>query len=382
MPDAQPRRARVAVTTIFIAHGALFGTWVSRIPAIQDDLDLTEGELGIALFGGTVGALIGLPLAGWIVARSGSRTTVVRALPLFIALVVVIGLAQSLVALALALMLFGMALGTLDVAMNAHGLAVEREYGRPILSSFHGGWSFGGLAGAAVGALAAWQDVEPLPHFVAVALVIAAVALASTRWLLPADVDRPEEGARLRRPPRRIAVLGLVAFCGLFAEGAAADWSGIYIDDSLDATPGVAALGFGAFSVAMAVFRLLGDRLAEHWGPAALTRRGGLLAAVGLGGALLIAHPAAALVGFLCMGAGLAAVVPVVFRAAGSVPGLAPAAGIAALTSVGYSAFLIGPPAIGFLAEVTGLPAALGVVVVLLGMLALFADSTDPARMA
>jgi MFS family permease len=382
LPDIRARRARVAVTVFFVAHGLLFGTWVSRIPAIQDDVDLTEGELGIALFGGTVGALIALPLAGWIVARTGSRTTLVRALPAYIAFVIAIGLAQNLVTLALALMLFGMALGTLDVAMNAHGLAVEREYGRPILSSFHAGWSFGGLGGAAIGALAAWQDVGPLPHFVVVALVMGAAALAATRWLLPADFDRPEEGARLARPPRRIVVLGLVAFCGLFAEGAAADWSGIYIDDSLDATPGVAALGFAAFSVAMAVFRLLGDRLAEHWGPVALTRRGGLLAAAGLLGALLIANPLAALVGFLCMGAGLAAVVPVVFRAAGSVPGLAPAAGIAALTSVGYSAFLIGPPAIGFLAEVTSLPAALGVVVVLLCVMAAFAGSTDPARMA
>lgn len=376
------RRARAAVTIVFVAHGLLFGTWVSRIPAIQDDVDLTEGELGIALLGGTLGALIGLPLAGWIVARSGSRTTLVRSLPVFVALVVGIALAQSLATLTLALLLFGMALGTLDVAMNAHGLAVEREYGRPILSTLHGGWSSGGLIGAAVGGFAAWQGVAPLPHFVAVALVVGPVALLATRWLLPADVDRPEEGARLARPPRRIALLGLVAFCGLFAEGAAADWSGIYIDDSLGATPGVAALGFAAFSVTMAVFRLAGDRLAERWGPVALTRRGGLLAAVGLAGALLIAEPAAALVGFACMGAGLAAVVPVVFRAAGSVPGLAPAAGIAALTSVGYSAFLIGPPVIGFLAEVTSLTTALSLVVVLLCVLALFARSTDTLHAA
>jgi MFS family permease len=376
------RRARAAVTVVFLAHGTLFGTWVSRIPAIQDTIDLTEGELGIALLGGTVGALIALPVAGWIVARSGSRTTLVRALPAFVGSVVLIGAAQSLLTLALTLLLFGMALGTLDVAMNAHGLAVEREHGRPILSSFHGAWSSGGLVGAGVGALAAWLDVEALPHFLAVALVVGVAGLLPTRWLLPAEADRPEEGARLRRPPRRIAVLGLVAFCGLFAEGAAADWSGIYIDDSLDATPGVAALGFAAFSVTMAVFRLLGDRLTERWGPAALTRGGGLLAAAGLAGALAIAHPVAALVGFACMGAGLAAVVPVVFRAAGSVPGLAPAAGIAALTSVGYSAFLVGPPAIGFLAEVTSLSAALAVVVVLLGLLAAFARAVDSVRTA
>jgi hypothetical protein len=175
-------------------------------------------------------------------------------------------------------------------------------------------------------------------------------------------------------------VLGVVAFCGLFAEGAAADWSGVYLAGPLDASPGVAALGFAAFSVTMAVFRLLGDPLAHRWGPVVLTRAGGLLAAAGLGTALLVAHPVAALFGFACMGAGLAGVVPVVFRAAGSVPGLSPAAGIAALTSVGYSAFLIGPPAIGFAAEATSLPIALAAVVALLGLLAVLAGSTDPTR--
>jgi MFS family permease len=367
------------VTAVFFAHGALFGTWVARIPAVQDDLALGEAELGLALFGATFGGLVGLPLAGWIVSRTGSRTTVASGLPVFALLLPVLALAPNLPLLTLALVAFGVAAGAVDVAMNAHGLAVEQRYASPILSSFHAGWSFGGLAGAGLGGVAAALGADPLLHFLLAAVAVAAVGFTVPGWLLPAAADRPETPVALRRPPRRLAALGAVAFCGLFAEGATADWSAVYLDDPLGAGAGLAALGFAAFSVAMACFRLVGDPLTTRWGPVALTRRGGLLAAAGLGVSLLVGHPVVALVGFACLGAGLAAVVPVVFRAAGSLPGVPAGVGIAALTTVGYSAFLIGPPVIGFTAEAVGLPRALGLVVALLGLLALLAGSTDPA---
>jgi Major Facilitator Superfamily len=373
-------RARAAVTAIFVAHGALFGTWVARIPAIQDDLGLGEAELGVALFGATLGGFVGLPFSGWTVARRGSRATAAQGLPVLALLLPLLAVAPNLPLLVLALFAFGVAAGAVDVAMNAHGLAVERRYGRPILSSFHAGWSFGGLAGAAVGGLAAAADVDPLAHFASAALVLGAAGLLASRWLLPAEADRPAAPARLRRPPRRLAALGVLAFCGLFAEGAAADWSAVYLAGPLAAGSAVAALGFAAFSTSMATFRLVGDRLTTRWGPVALTRRGGLLACGGLALALVIGNPAAALLGFACMGAGLAAIVPVVFRAAGSLPGMPAGAGIAALTIVGYSAFLVGPPVIGFTAELVGLPRALGIVVLLLGGLSLLARSTQPPR--
>jgi MFS family permease len=376
----RPSRARFAVTSLFLAHGFLFGTWVARIPAVQAELDLGEGELGAALLCLTLGAVLAMPVAGWIVAREGSRATARQAIVVFAALLPGLALAPSLVLLALALLLFGAAAGTLDIAMNAHGIEVERRYARPILSSFHAGWSFGGLVGAGVGALAAWAGVGLLPHFTAVAVVIGASGLLASAALLPAGADRPDSPPRLARPPRQLLALAALAFCGLFAEGAAADWSAVYLAGPLDAGAGLAALGFAAFSVAMAGFRLLGDRLTTRWGPVALMRRGGLLAGAGLAAALLIGEPAAALIGFACMGAGLAAVVPVAFRAAGSLAGVPAGAGIAALTTVGYTAFLIGPPVIGFVAEVAGLPLALGIVVVLLGVLAALAAEAEPAR--
>jgi MFS family permease len=376
----RPSRARLAVTSLFVAHGFLFGTWVARIPAVQEELELGEGELGVALLFVTLGAVLAMPVAGWIVAREGSRATARQSVVAYAALLPALALAPSLVLLALALLLFGAAAGALDIAMNAHGVEVERRYERPILSSFHAGWSFGGLAGAGVGALAAWAGVGLLAHFAAVAVVVGASGLVVSAALLPAGADRPESPPRFGRPPRKLVALALLAFCGLFAEGAAADWSAVYLAGPLDAGAGVAALGFAAFSVAMAGFRLLGDTLTTRWGPVALMRQGALLAGGGLAAALLIGHPAAALAGFACMGAGLAAVVPVAFRAAGSLPGVPAGAGIAALTTVGYTAFLVGPPVIGFAAEVVGLPLALGIVVVLLGVLAALAAEAQPAR--
>lgn len=374
------RAPRLAVTSLFLAHGVLFGTWVARIPAVQDDLHLGEGELGVALLFITFGAIVAMPIAGWVVAREGSRATARQTVVVYAVLLPVLALAPNLVLLALALLLFGAAAGALDIAMNAHGLEVERRYARPILSSFHAGWSFGGLVGAGVGALAAWAGVEPAPHFAAVAVVLGAGGLLASGALLPAGADRLESPPRLARPPRRLLLLAVLAFCGLFAEGAAADWSAVYLAGPLDAGAGLAALGFAAFSIAMAGFRLLGDTLTTRWGPVPLMRRGGLLAGGALAAALLIGHPAAALIGFLCMGAGLAAVVPVAFRAAGSQPGVPAGVGIAALTTVGYSAFVVGPPVIGFVAEVAGLPLALGIVVLLLGLLAALAAEAQPAR--
>jgi hypothetical protein len=373
-------RARFAVTSLFIAHGFLFGTWVARIPAVQEELELGEGELGVALLFVTLGAVLAMPVAGWIVARRGSRATARQTVVAYAALLPALALAPSLLLLALALLLFGAAAGALDIAMNAHGVEVERRYERPILSSFHAGWSFGGLVGAGVGALAAWAGVGLLAHFAAIAVVVGTSGLLVSAVLLPAGADRPESPPRPVRPPRKLVALALLAFCGLFAEGAAADWSAVYLAGPLDAGAGLAALGFAAFSVAMAGFRLLGDTLTTRWGPVALMRRGALLAGGGLAAALLIGHPAAALAGFACMGAGLAAVVPVAFRAAGSLPDVPAGAGIAALTTVGYTAFLVGPPVIGFAAEVVGLPLALGIVVMLLGGLAALAAEAQPAR--
>jgi hypothetical protein len=372
-------KARLSVTAFFFAHGALFGSWAARIPAVKDDLGLSEGALGLSLLCATLGSILCMPLVGAAVAREGSRRAMLQAIVAYALLLPGIALAPNVWALAGTLLLFGAALGGLDVAMNAHGLALEQRYPRPIFASFHAGWSFGGLAGAVAGAAAAWAGIDPVAQFAVTAAVLGGGTLLASRWLLPAGADRSEETVTFRRPPRRLAGLALLAFCGLFAEGATSDWGAVYVAESLDAGGGLGAIGFGTFAVSMAVARLFGDRLTASWGPVALTRRGGALGALALGAALVIGEPAAALLAFACVGLGVAAFAPLVFRSAGSLPGIAPSVGLAALTTVGYSAFLVGPPTIGFLAEAVGLPRALSLVVAMLVVTAALAPRVEPA---
>ena len=356
------REARVALTFVFLADGAMVGSWASRIPAVKDGLGLTTSQLGVALFAMSLGALVSMPLAGWLDQRVGSARIALVALlgggsSLWLA-----GLAGSLGALVGALALFGAGFGAVNVAGNAQGIALERAYGRSILSSFHAAFSAGGLIGAAAGALAAARGVEPSAHFAAVAVTLALVALGAGR-LLP----RAEAGCgtfSLVRPPRALLLLGGAAFFTLLAEGAAADWSAVYLRGSLGSTTAFAALGYTAFSLAMVASRLAGDRLDETIGPTALAGGGGMVSAVGLAAALAIGTTPAALVGFAAMGAGLGVMVPVIFRTAGTTPGVAPGIGIAAVSTIGFLGFLAGPPAIGIAADVIGLRAALAVVVV------------------
>jgi len=356
------REARVALTFVFLADGVMVGSWASRIPAVKDGLGLTTSQLGVALFAMSLGALVSMPLAGWLDERVGSARIALVALlgggsSLWLA-----GVAGSLGALVGALALFGAGFGAVNVAGNAQGIALERAYGRSILSSFHAAFSAGGLIGAAAGGLAAARGVEPPAHFAAVAVTLALVAFGAGRLLPRADVGC--ETFALVRPPRALLLLGCAAFFTLLAEGAAADWSAVYLRGSLGSTAAFAALGYTAFSLAMVASRLAGDRLDETIGPAALAGGGGMVSAVGLAAALAIGTTPAALVGFAAMGAGLGVMVPVIFRTAGTTPGVTPGIGIAAVSTIGFLGFLAGPPAIGIAADVIGLRAALAVVVV------------------
>jgi MFS family permease len=381
MTDA--RRARGAVTAIFLLNGLLFGSWAARIPAIRDRLGLSDGELGVALAFLPIGAIVAMPLAGALAARMGSRRATRSAFAVACLATGVVALAPSLPALALLALVLGIGMGSLDVSMNVHGVTVERRYERPILAGFHAAFSLGGLAGGALGAAAAGAGLDVRVHLALVAVASAAVGLAWSRRFLPGSADAAEaHDPVFVRPPRRLWALGALAFACLLIEGASADWSGVYIKNELGTGPGFAALGFTAFSVTMTLGRVFGDRLVTRLGSPRLVRAGGLVAAVGFGGALAISAPAAALVGFACLGAGMSSVIPIVFRAAGHVPGIASGVSLSAVSSVGYLGFVAGPPAIGGIAELVGLPVALGVLVALAAAVAVLARTTAPAAAA
>lgn len=374
------RSARAAITLVFFADGLLIGSWAARIPAVQRQTELTSGKLGIALFAMSLGALLAMPTAGRLSERIGSRSVTLAALLAGGAALLLTAVAGGLAGLGAALFLFGAGFGAVNVAANAQGIALERLSERSILSSFHAAFSFGGLAGAGLGAIAAAAGIDPLEHFGAIAVAIALSALAAGGRLLPPDADDREPTPILARPQRSLLVLGAAAFFTLMAEGAAADWSAVYLSDSLGAGAAAAALGYTAFSLAMAASRVFGDRLNTRLGPVALARGGGLLAASALTLALVSGSTVVALAGFAAMGAGLGVVVPVLFRAAGSTPGVSAAAGVAAVSTIGWFGFLAGPPAIGVTADAVGLRSSLVIVVAATLGLALLAGSANPRR--
>ena len=376
-----PKQARAAVTAIFFLNGLIFGAWAARIPAVRDRVGLSDGELGIVLACAAVGSIIAMPIAGGRAARIGSRRATRAAFALVCLATGVIALAPSLPVLCVLAFFYGASMGSLDVTMNAHGVAVERRYGRAILASFHAAFSIGGLAGALIGAFSAAIGLDVRTQLALVAGACAAIGLTWSRRFLASDADAIGRTEPVFvRPPRKLLALGVLAFACLLIEGASADWSAVYLRDELGTTAAIAAIGFTAFSITMTLGRIFGDRLVDRFGPEAVVRAGGGIAAVGFGLSLLAATPVAAIAGFACLGAGMSGVVPIVFRASGHVPGMAAGVGLAAVSSTGYLGFLVGPPTIGGLAELVGLPAALGVLVLLAVAVALLARTTRYAR--
>jgi MFS family permease len=366
--------ARAAVLGIFFLSGFGFASWAVRIPAVQERLGLGEGLLGVALLSMAAGSLVSMPLAGCLVPRLGSRPVVgATALASYLALPL-LALAPSLALLIAALAFAGASAGSLDVSMNAQAVAVEKEHGRPIMSSFHAAFSLGGLAGAAAGGAVASLGIGVMPHLAGVAVLSVASLVLVYRLMLQADGGEGG-GPAFARPTRALAGLGVISFCVLLGEGAMADWSAVYLKGTLETGPGLAAAGFAAFSAAMVAGRLFGDRLTAHFGPVALVRSGAVVSAVGLGVSLAVAHPAGALVGFACAGLGFSIIFPVALSTAGRAKGASTGPAIAAVATAGYFGFLVGPPSIGFVAEAMGLGVALYIVVALSATIVVLAGS-------
>lgn len=366
------RRARWAVAAVFLANGAAIGSWAPHIPLLKERLGLSPGLLGLALLAMAAGALTAMPLAGFVIARRGSAPVAWIAGLLFCALLPLPVVAPNLVSVMVALLLFGAANGAMDVAMNAHGVAVEQRLGRPVMSSLHAMYSVGGLAGAGAGGVLL-AVMPPAVHAVATGVVLVAVMLLAGRYLLPGAVDTGLSGSTFALPRRGTLVLGLLAFLAFMSEGAILDWGAVYMREGLDAGTTLAAAGFAAFSATMALGRLFGDGLRARFGSAGLARASALLATVGLGFGLLMADPLATVAGFACAGLGLSNIVPILFGAAGRGRDQAPATAIAAVATLGYTGLLAGPPLIGFVAEWTTLSLAFWLVVLACAIIALSA---------
>lgn len=372
--DSRLRRTRLSIAAIFFVNGAVFTNWVPRIPEVKATLGLSEGELGLALLGVAAGAFVTMPLCGLLVNRVGSRAMVRAAVLTYCAVLPLPALATNLPSLTVALAALGGGVGALDVTMNAYGVSLERYAERPLLSSLHGFFSVGYLAGAACGGAAAGAGISPAPHLAAVAVVLGALAAVACSMLIYTGDRREDTGSsragkpsmrsRLLGFPPALFVLAAIAFGAALVEGAVADWSGVYLAESLDSAPGLSAAGFIAFSAAMAASRFAGDPLRRRFGDRRLISCGGVLAALAMAAGLMAGNLATAVIAFGLVGVGIALVFPIVLGAADSLPQISGASGVAFVSTVGYFAFLVGPPLIGLIATRRTLAEALGVAVV------------------
>ncbi|WP_033424222.1 MFS transporter [Actinomadura flavalba] len=383
---APVRRARFAVTVVFLVHGLVAAGWVARIPQIKDELSLSAGSLGVALLGAPVGVVLAVRFASVCVARWGSRAVTLAAGTAAAASLLPVAFAFNLGSLTVALLLMGASLGLMDVAMNAQGVAVERRYGRPIMSALHGVYSVGTLIAALIGSLAAHRGVPVALHLTVVAVVFGAVLWTWGRGLLGREADELPEpaGDPLGKPARSnrwtMLMLGVIGLCSFVGEGAMADWSAVYLKEDLDVGPGAAGLGYVGCALAMTLGRFAGDRVVARFGAVPVVRAGSIVAAAGLGAGLAAGHPAAAVAGFTLFGLGVAVVAPVTFSAAGNLPGVPAAVGISRVTALGYCGLLGGPPIIGFIAEGVGLGWALMVPVALAALMAVLSPAASAAR--
>lgn len=357
--------ARAAVAIVFFVNGFAFATWVSRIPAVRDQLSLTEGQLGTALFGLAAGALVAFPLAGRATAIKGARAVTLLSGLVYCLALPGPALAGGLGLLVLSLFVFGAANGAMDVSMNALAVEVEALVGKPIMSSLHGMWSAGGLAGAVTGSFFAKQAISPELHLLIASGFLVATLLISKRWLPASRTSSAQSAPHFARPETAMIGLGIIIFCSFLIEGAMADWSAVLLRDSFNTSEATAALGYAAFSLAMMSMRFAGDRVITRWNATALLRSTNTIGAIAFGAALWLQNVELMLIALALVGFGTATVAPLVFREAGKRARSGAANGIAAMATVGYGGFLVGPPFVGWIAEVSTLRAALSVLVVL-----------------
>ncbi|MEU0703820.1 MFS transporter [Streptomyces bacillaris] len=361
----QVRRARVAVAAVFAVHGAVTGSFATRVPWIQDHAGVSAGQLGLALAFPAIGASIAMPLAGRISHRFGARPALRGLLALWTLALILPALAPNLLTLCAALFVYGATAGMSDVAMNALGVEVENRLDKSIMSGLHGMWSVGALIGSAAGTVAAHTGADARLHHTLAALVLTALGLAACRGVLDLRSEPDEEPPpRFTLPPKSALIIGAVGFCAVFAEGASLDWSAVYLRDVLGSSDGVAAASTTAFALTMAVARLAGDRIVDRFGAVRTVRVGGALATAGGLLVVLSPSPAAAMGGFGLLGLGVAVVVPLAFAAAGR-SGPNPSQAIAGVATITYTSSLIAPSAIGALAETTSLVVSFGVVTAL-----------------
>jgi MFS family permease len=389
---ATDRPERAATLAAFVSHGLLFASWTAHIPQVKDHLGLSDGALGFALLGAPLGSVTAMLVVARLLPRLGSKRMVQISLAGYCLAGPLVGLAGSFGALFAALYAWGAFQGALDVSMNTQAVTVERAAGRPLMSGFHGSWSIGAFAGAGIGALGVAAGISLTTQLLLLAVpVLAVTGPLSLRMLAdPATSGGQPAGRATVRLSGPVLILGSIAFASMLCEGASADWASVYLRGSIGVGAAAAGLGYTAFSLAMVVVRLSGNRLLARFRARQLLPVLAAIATAGFTAGLVGGDSVTVIAGFACLGLGLALVVPTVNSAAGRLPGLSQGTAIAMVSACGWAGFVFGPPIIGELASASSLTVALGVLPALAACIAvatararaLHPDSKEPARTA
>ncbi|MBU3692279.1 MAG: MFS transporter [Candidatus Nanopelagicaceae bacterium] len=352
------RRARLAVTITFIINGFTAGTFVARIPDFKRILDVSNGTLGLSLLFVSIGVFVALKPAGRNAAKFGSQPVIFWSTLALAISCILVGLLLNLQWFWFSLFIFGFALATQDVSMNAHAVVVEQRAQRRLMSVFHGMFSVGTLIGGVLGGLFSQWEITPMQQAATLAGIYVVAAILIKPLFLPAEVDKHDfsTGPRAKHP----FIFWIFGLFGLFAamsEGAAGDWGGVLARDAFDATPFISTLPYIVFCTAMIIGRFSGDYLAHRFGASIIIATGGLISGTGLAAGLFIGGVPAIMVAWFLLGLGLSVVIPLMFSAAGTLAStkyagvIAPSEAVAKVSGVSYFGFVIGPPLIGFIAD-------------------------------
>ena len=370
-------RARLGVILSFLSHGFISSSFFARIPDYKARLELSNSVLGLCLLASSAGVLAALGPVGRLAAQRGSSAVLTKSSYLLVFIAPFVGISFNAISFAAILFLFGVAIAAQDVAMNTHGVTLEQKSGARYMGRFHAFWSVGALLGAITGGVFAQLAVSEFIHALIVSAAVLALVISNNRRYLPGDEDKHiyEESVKRKKTPRLIYIMGLLGLAGSIGEGSAADWGGVLARETFGASQFVGTLPYIAYSFTMVVGRFYGDQLATKFGARRILKVGGLLGGAGLAGGLIVGGTTGVIVGWFLFGLALSTVIPLLFSAAGSMANkrfqgtISPAEAVAKISGISYFGFVVGPPLMGFLADVLTLrwamlvPAVLAVII-------------------
>lgn len=352
------KRIRIAVALVYFSMGLCFSSWASRIPDIKTTLNLSDALFGSILFALPVGQFLMMPISGKLVTRFGSHKTLSVALPAYSVLLCSLGLMKAGWQLAIGLFVFGLAGNLSNISINTQGVAAERIYKRPIMASFHGGWSLAGFTGALIGLVMINLKVPVFWHFVTIIGIVWTIVWINYPFLVrnkPTPVENEPRRKFFNKPDSILFQLGVIGFCSMASEGAMFDWSGIYFKDVVRAPASLVVLGYTSFMIMMATGRFVADYMISKIGRKRLLQICGVMISTGLFTSVLFPYLITCTLAFMLVGLGVSSIVPTVYSAAGRHTKIPAGIALATVSSVSFLGFLMGPPLIGYISEAAGL---------------------------